>query len=365
MSSSPQAHKPGEGKRSGRSLIRIVGLIALLILVLAAVFVWPLARAVTMVNSQTPNNDPASIYLSSEDDFESLVEKLIEGELIKREKDFRRIAEIMDYGPSVRPGHYLIKPGLTSRELITPLRIGQEDPVMVSFGKYRTLPELASVVATQLALDSVEIMNAYHDPVIQEELGISSDHLLGLAIPNTYEMWWSSSARGFLERMAKERERFWDSDNRRQKAEALNLSIEEVEVIASIVEEEQNRYSDEWPAIAGVYLNRVRRGMRLEADPTVKFALGRWDIRRVLNQHKESSSDSPYNTYYANGLPPGPICSPAGKARDAVLNAQDHNYIFMCAKADFSGYHAFAANLSQHNRNARLYQRALDQRGIR
>jgi UPF0755 protein len=105
--------------------------------------------------------------------------------------------------------------------------------------------------------------------------------------------------------------------------------------------------------------------MRLEADPTVKFALGRWDIRRVLNQHKESSADSPYNTYYANGLPPGPICSPAGKARDAVLNAQDHNYIFMCAKADFSGYHAFAANLSQHNRNARLYQRALDQRGIR
>jgi len=179
-------------------------------------------------------------------------------------------------------------------------------------------------------------------------------------IPNTYEMWWTTTADQFTERMVAEYKTFWDA-NRTAKAEKLNLSIPEVVTLASIVERETNK-NDEKATIAGVYINRLNKGWLLQADPTLIFALQDYSIRRVLNEHKKV--DSPYNTYKYRGLPPGPIWIPGRASIDAVLNYEDHNYMFFCASADMSGYHAFARTISEHNRNARAFQKALNEKGI-
>jgi UPF0755 protein len=180
-------------------------------------------------------------------------------------------------------------------------------------------------------------------------------------IPNTYEMWWTSDAYEFTGRMKKEYDRFWKGP-RAEKAGDLGLSRQEVVILASIVEKETEK-DDEKPVIAGVYLNRLKKGWPLQADPTLKFALGDFEIKRVLNVHKEV--DSPYNTYTHTGLPPGPICIPSIASIDAVLDYRRHDYMFFCARADRSGYHAFARTLKEHNRNAKAYQKALDEQGIR
>ena len=180
-------------------------------------------------------------------------------------------------------------------------------------------------------------------------------------IPNTYEFYWTTTAEVFMQRMNTEYLKFW-SESRKAKAAELGYSPEEISILASIVEKETNK-NDEKPAIAGVYLNRLKYNWRLQADPTVVYAWGDFSIRRVLNLHKRI--DSPYNTYVYYGLPPGPICIPSIASIDAVLNRQDHNYLFFCAKDDFSGYHVFAATNAQHAINANKYRKALDDRNIR
>jgi UPF0755 protein len=210
-------------------------------------------------------------------------------------------------------------------------------------------------------IDADSLLYLLNDSTYCDALGFTPETVLTMFLPNTYEMYWNIGEEKFVSKMKREYLNFWNSD-RNAKAQALGLSPIEVSVLASIVEEE-SAVVDEYPMIAGLYLNRLSKGMPLQADPTVKFALGDFGLRRILHKHLEV--DSPYNTYKNIGLPPGPLRIPSIKAIDAVLNRVEHNYLYMCAKEDLSGTHNFAVTLAQHTANARRYQAALNRRGIK
>jgi len=240
------------------------------------------------------------------------------------------------------------------------LRSGNQQPVQVTFNNLRFISELAGAVSKYIQPDSVELLKKFTDPATFEKYGFTESTFHCMFIPNTYEFYWTTTADQFLERMSMEYKHFWNEE-RRNKATKLGLTPEEVMTVASIVQEESNK-KDEKPIIAGLYLNRIKRGMPLQADPTVKFALGNFRIKRVLKSHLEV--ESPYNTYKYPGLPPGPINFPEIGSINAVLNAAKTPYIYMCAREDFSGYHNFAKTLSAHNENARKYREALDAQDI-
>ncbi len=225
----------------------------------------------------------------------------------------------------------------------------------------RTLDRLAGAVGRQLMVDSAAVMAAVTNTHLLDSLGYTLETVPCMFISNTYEVYWAMSPEQFVSRMLKEQKRFWNS-GRLAKAKLQGLTPNEVMTLASIVDEETNK-DDEKPIVAGLYLNRLKRGMLLQADPTVKFALGEFELRRILYVHLQT--DSPYNTYKYVGLPPGPIRIPSVAAIESVLNPAKHSYIYMCAKEDFSGYHNFASTLGQHNANARRYQQALNKMGIK
>jgi UPF0755 protein len=273
------------------------------------------------------------------------------------------IAERKNYrGSLVISGKYELSKGMSAPELIDYLRAGNgEEEVRVTFNTLRTLEDLAGKVGAQIESDSISLVNHFLADEVFKKYGFNRDNFKAMFLPDTYSFEWDTSPEEFTQRMASEFKKFW-SESRRQKASELGLSQSEVSTLASIVQAEQQSIPEERPRIAGLYLNRLRMGMRLQSDPTVIYALGDFTINRVLTA--QLSYDSPYNTYVYAGLPPGPINIPSKQSIDAVLNAEDHKYIYMCAKADFSGYHAFATNLSQHNRNARAFQMALNERKI-
>jgi UPF0755 protein len=247
---------------------------------------------------------------------------------------------------------------MSNDKLINMLRLGEQFPVNVVFNNIRLKTEFAKKISLQLEADSAGIMQVLNDSSYQAGLGLDTETALTLFIPNTYEFFWNTDAMQFMERMRRENRIFWDGE-REQKAEGIGMSKAEVVILASIVEKETNK-NDEKATIAGVYLNRLKRGWLLQADPTLVYASGDFGLTRVLNVHK--NIDSPYNTYKYGGLPPGPICIPSIASIDAVLNAEDHEYLFFCAKDDLSGYHVFARSITQHNRNARKYRRAIENR---
>jgi len=217
------------------------------------------------------------------------------------------------------------------------------------------------IAATKLEVDSTELATILADPAYLDSTGFKKEALLSLFIPNTYQFKWSTSTKAFLKRMQKEYNKFWTPE-RKAKASAKKLSVQEVATLASIVDQETNQ-ADEMDMVAGVYLNRLKKDWPLQADPTVKFALQDFGLRRILNKHLEY--DSPYNTYKYPGLPPGPICIPSMQALNGVLDATDHKYMFFCAKPDGSGYHSFAQTLKEHNRNAKEYHKMLNKRKIK
>ena len=233
-------------------------------------------------------------------------------------------------------------------------------PTQITFNNVRFKEELAEKISRTIGINEEEFLAALNDQARIEKLGFNPETIMAMFIPNTYEVYWTISIDELFNRMKKEHDDFWN-ENRRQKAQALGLNITDVSTLASIVQAESSK-NDESPKIAGLYLNRLQKNMLLQADPTVKFALGDFSIQRILT--KDTKVDSPYNTYRYRGLPPGPINLPTITSIDAVLNYEEHNYIYMCAKEDFSGYHRFARTLSEHNKNARLFQRALNSRGI-
>jgi len=238
---------------------------------------------------------------------------------------------------------------------------GLQEPVKLRFQNIRLKEDFAGFLATQLEPDSLSFINLLNSDTVAQKYGFNRDNFFDMFIPNTYEFFWNTSTTDFFERMNKEYKVFWN-DERLAKAKALDLTPIKVSNLAAIVKGEA-LHVDEMPKIAGLYINRLRKGMLLQADPTVIFANEDFTIRRVLNKHLRT--DSPYNTYIYRGLPPGPIMMPSIAAIDAVLNYQQHGYVYMCAKDDFSGYHNFANTMAEHLVNARKFQKALDERNIK
>lgn len=304
-----------------------------------------------------PNvHNPGSLKIPPNATYDQVIDSLKKHNMILNYKAFNWVAKRKNYANSIRPGKYLLDKGLNSNEILNMLRSGNQVPVNVTFNNLRFLTELAGDVSKYIRPDSLELITKFNDTLTYQKYGFNKYTFHCMFIPNTYEFYWTATADQFLERMWMEYKRFWNQD-RRDKAKALGLTPEEVMTVASIVQEESNK-NDEKPIIAGLYLNRIKRGMLLQADPTVKFALGNFRIKRVLNSHL--AVDSPYNTYKHPGLPPGPIDFPEISSIDAVLNAAKTPYIYMCARQDFSGYHNFAKTLAAHNINARRYKEALD-----
>ena len=266
----------------------------------------------------------------------------------------------MEFQP--RTGRYAIHPEDNSLTVLRRLRNGQQEPVRLTIPSVRRLHRLAGTLSHHLMLDSAAVATAFADSSFASKWGYSTATLPALFIPNTYELFWNISLDAFMQRMQRENETFWDSNSREEKAKALGMSHIEVITLASIVDEE-TAYEPEKARVAGVYLNRLQRQMPLQADPTVKFAVGDDGLRRILNQHLRTQS--PYNTYIYKGLPPGPIRIPSVSGIDAVLRAERHEYLYFCAKEDFSGSHNFARTFSEHAKNARRYQQALNARGIK
>lgn len=276
---------------------------------------------------------------------------------------FRRFAELKGLPEHLKPGRYKLEPDMTARAIVNLLRSGRQSPVKVAFHYVRSPLEVAGRVGRKIEADSASIAALLDDTVwVRDSLGFLPHTLPALFVPNTYEMYWNTSARGFLMRMKTEYEKFWTSA-RKARADSLGISPVEVATLASIVQAEQARFKDEWPVIAGLYLNRLSRGMPLESDPTVKFAWNDPGLQRVYQYHL--LVESPYNTYRFKGLPPGPILIPEPEALDAVLKPARHDFIYMCAKDDLSGRHNFATHAAAHARNARAYHKALNQRNIR
>lgn len=299
---------------------------------------------------------PGSIKIPLNATYDQVVDSLKKHNIIINYKAFNWVAKRKKYAEFIKPGKYLLDKGLNTNEILNMLRSGNQQPVLVTFNNLRFFTELAGDISKYIEPDSVELLQKFMDPAVHEKYGFSQSNFHCMFIPNTYEFYWTTTADQFLERMAMEYKRFWN-EKRREKANELGLTPEEVTTVASIVQEETNK-SDEKPIVAGLYLNRIKRGMPLQADPTVKFALGNFHIKRVLNSHL--AIDSPYNTYKYAGLPPGPINFPEISSIEAVLNAVKTPYIYMCARQDFSGYHNFAKSLSAHLENARKYKAALD-----
>lgn len=300
------------------------------------------------------------IYIDKDDTADSVFYKIDRTGNPASIKGFMGLSAYKKYPDKIKTGRYAIRPDDTMFHLFRRIFSGQQTPLQFSINNIRTKEKLASVVSRRLMLDSVEVVSRLNDSVYCAQLGYNKETILSLFIPNTYEMYWNITMDDFFARMQREHTRFWNQ-KRLQKAAEIGFSPLEVSILASIVDEETN-YNPEKATIAGLYINRLRRGMPLQADPTIKFALQDFGLKRITGEHLQICS--PYNTYINKGLPPGPIRIPSITGIDSVLNYAHHNYIYMCAKEDFSGTHNFASNFAQHQANARKYWKALNNRKI-
>lgn len=299
------------------------------------------------------------LYISSHAHYRQALDSLLP--TIRHHAAFKIYARRLELERSFKPGHYLLQPGMSVVEVVRMLKLGLQTPVRVTIHNVRVPGQLARQVSRQLDADSASFARALTSPALAREAGFDSLTLFSMFLPDTYEFYWTTTPEQFVERMRREYDRFWTPE-RDAKRRRSGLSRLEVMTLASIVYEE-TRKADEMPRIAGVYINRLKRGMPLQADPTVKYALQDFGMRRILYKHLKTPS--PYNTYVNKGLPPSPICMPGRDAIEGVLDFERHDYIFFCARPTFDGYHNFARTLSEHSANARAYSRELDRRRIR
>lgn len=357
----PIQHIDPMQRRPGSRFHRIV-LISLGLLILAGlVIAMILFRYILSPNVNLHGRSEVSVFIPTGSGYGAVKTVLYDQGLIINRASFEWVAGRKNYPANIRPGHYVITPGMNNNELVNLLRSGQQTPVKVIFNNIRLKYDLAGKISGQIEADSLSLLRCWEDAAFLETLETEPQLVTVIFIPNTYELWWTTDAYAFTRRMHKEFNNFWD-DARMEKLAGTGLSRVEAIILASIVEKETQK-NEEKPLIAGVYLNRLRKGWPLQADPTLVFASGDFELKRVLNKHK--AIDSPYNTYKFKGLPPGPICIPSIASIDAVLNAREHDYLFFCAKSDLSGYHAFSRTLREHNRHARAYQQALNNLKIR
>jgi UPF0755 protein len=338
---------------------RITAIVVVIIVCLGGVSAWELYSMIYRSNVGF-KADEKYFYIPTGSGFQDVSNALVQQGIIVNQTTFDWVSEQKKYKLNVKPGRYLLENGMSNNELVNLLRSGNQEPVMVTFNNVRFKEDLAGKVGKFIEADSTQVINLLNSNSFVSKYGFNTTTFLTIFLPNTYEFWWNTSAEQFVERMTTEYKKFWTAE-RKQKAKILGLSQSEVSILASIVQKETNK-TDEKPTVAGVYLNRLKKGMLLQADPTLVYANRDFEARRVLNSHK--AIDSPYNTYKYKGLPPGPICLPSIESIDAVLNAKSHNYLYFCAKADNSGYHSFASTYSQHIQNAREFQRELNRRKV-
>jgi UPF0755 protein len=338
-------------KKKGRAGIAIlVGILALGLI--AAYFVFG------------PNTGSMSqgeyLYIHTGSGYEQVKQALHQGGFVSDMKSFDFLAKQAKYPDHVHPGRYHIHRGMSNWSIVRMLRSGKQSAVKLVIGKLRTKADFVRLVSTHLEADSNVLNRMLNDNVYLGQFGLDTSTALCAVMPNTFEFYWNTSADKAFRKIEQGFARFW-TDERKSAAKAHDLTPQHATILASIVEEESNKH-DEQPNIASVYLNRMKKGMKLQADPTAKYAAGDFALHRITSV--QTSIASPYNTYYVAGLPPGPICTPSPKTIDAVLAAPQTNYLYFCAKEDFSGYHRFAATYEEHMKNAALYQQALNAQGV-
>lgn len=341
---------------------RILWIVAIMGLLAAGGFAYYVYNALFAPNTKI-EEEVTYLYIPTGASFEEVSARL--EPVLQDMSTFRAVARRKKYPSNIRPGKYAVRRGMNNNEIINTLRSANL-PVNVSFNNQESLADLAGRIAAQLEADSLSLLRALGDSSYLREYGLDQQAAIALYIPNTYEFFWNTSAEGFRDRMLKEYDRFWD-DARRAKAEALGLSPLQVITLASVVQKE-TAMATERPRVAGLYLNRLRKNMLLQADPTVIYAIkhqtGNFDtiIKRVL--YRDLEMDSPFNTYKFAGLPPGPITMPDISSIEAVLNPEKHNYYYMVADVENFGYHLFAESLVQHNRNKAQYVRWINEQRI-
>lgn len=306
-------------------------------------------------------NNQKYLYIKTGSDFADVYQTIRKEDIVKDSLSFRDAALSMKYNGRVKPGKYRLHKGMSNRNLINMLKSGNQEPVKLSFQNIRLKESFAAMAGKKLEADSTAIIHLLDSASYLNQFGFTPDNVYVMFLPNSYQMYWNSSAEELFKRMHDEYEKFWTPE-RKDQAKAAGLTPIQVSILASIVDAEA-LHDSEMPKIAGLYMNRLNRGMKLEADPTVIYSMKDFTIKRVLSKYL--IYESPYNTYMHTGLPPGPIMMPSINAVKAVLNYTKHDYIYMCAKDDFSGYHNFATNMADHLVNAHKFQQALNERNIK
>lgn len=303
--------------------------------------------------------EPVDLYVSRKADYQSLCDSLLPK--VRYQMAFNLYAKRLNLEESFKPGYYRLEPKMDIIRLVRILKLGEQTPIHVTVNNVRIPSQLAGKLAGQIDADSVEILQTLTNPETAKRVGMTPKTLFSIFLPDTYECYWTTTPDEWVDRMKREWDRFW-TEERETKRKRTGLSRMEVMTLASIVYEE-TRKTDEMPRVAGVYMNRLKKGMPLQADPTIKYAMQDFGLRRIL--HKHLKYPSPYNTYINKGLPPTPICMPGKNAIESVLNFEKHNYLFFCARPTFDGYHNFATTYSEHLKNARAYSAELNRRKIK
>lgn len=319
-------------------------------------------------SSFSKSSETQFVYIDTDDNIDSVYNKVSPFANSIPLQAFRTLTRHSGYATHIRTGRYAIKPGEGALKTWRHLKNGLQEPVNLTIPSVRTIDKLSAELSKKLMLDSTTIRQALTDEATCEKYGYDTATIACMFIPNTYDMYWNVSMEKFMDRMKKESDKFWNFE-RTQKAKSMNLTPNQVITLASIVDEETANNAEK-PMIAGMYYNRLvfrdaeyPNGMPLQADPTIKFAWKRFELKRIYNNLLYINS--PYNTYKNTGLPPGPIRIPSVAGIDAVLNHVHHNYLYMCAKEDFSGTHNFARTYQEHLQNAAKYSAALNKRGIK
>ena len=314
-----------------------------------------------LLTSVVKGNEAQYVYIDTDDTQDSVIAKIQPVASHSGMMGLSALIRHSSYGENIRTGRYKLEPGDGPVTVFRRLKNGQQSSMNLTIPEARTPERLAGMLGRTLMLDSATIADALLSEERCQQLGYDTATITAMFVPNTYNVYWNMSIEGLLERMQKEHDRFWEG-KREEKAAQMQLTPIEVCTLASIIDEETANNAEK-PMIAGMYLNRLKQGMPLQADPTIKFALKQFELKRIWQ--KLLLTDSPYNTYMNEGLPPGPIKIASIQGIDAVLNAVDHDYLYMCAKEDFSGTHNFAATYQEHLKNAARYAKALNERGIK
>jgi UPF0755 protein len=342
------------------SLIRTILYVFVVIFIVAGFKFASAYQKAFKPNIRTPGGNVFHLCIYTGSDYNQVLDTIYKHKLVRNKKSFEWIAKKKKYGSRIHPGRYRVTDNMSNNAFINMLRSGMQEPVNLVINIARTSGDLALRLSVQIEPSKENLSALLNDESTLSQFGFNKQTVLGMFIPNTYQCWWNISSVDLFKKMYREYTKFWNND-RLAKSREINLKPNDVITLASILINESNK-EDEYSRIAGVYINRLNKGMRLQADPTIKFALGDFERTRILK--KDIQVNSPYNTYLHDGLPPGPISLPSIHAIDAVLNYERHDYLFFCAKEDFSGYHNFARTIAQHNKNARSYQKALNRRNI-